>query len=282
MDERNVRENGLSRHPAPDDEMPAELRAVAARYAAQPVPRPTPEQTARLLARLLAEEPSAARMAFPRRGRVGPALRVARWRVRLLGPWFWVASVLLLAGGAAITLFQHGGGVALPLVLVAPLTAVLGLAHAARTSSGGLRAVEASAPVGFVEVTAGLALAVVGFDCALGLAATLILALLRWAPFVALLAAWLGPLLLLSGISLPIALRWGTVPAAVVGAGPWLALALAAALAPGSVCATFFIVPQDAASELAHAGAAAGGGLLLLLVLLRGGAWRTLALPQRM
>ncbi len=281
MDERDPQGAQASGRLAGDDDLPPELRAVALRYAARPVPRPTPEQTARLLARLLAEEPSAARAAFPRRGRVLPALRVARWRVRLLGPWFWVASVLLLAGGAAITLFQHGSNAALPLVLLAPLTAVLGIAHAVRTSSGGLRAVEASVPVGVVEVTAGLVLAIVGFDCALGVAATVGLALIHWAPFVALLSAWLGPLLLLAGVSLPIALRWGTVPAVVVGAGPWLALALAAALAPGSVCATFFIVPRDAASELAHAGAAAGG-LLLLLVLLRGGTWRTLALPQRM
>src|SRR5579883_1982286 len=42
--------------PAEDDELPPELRAVAARYAAQPVPRPTAEQTARLLSRLQAEQ----------------------------------------------------------------------------------------------------------------------------------------------------------------------------------------------------------------------------------
>ena len=280
MDKRDSQGAYPSGPPAGDDELPPELHVIASRYAAQPVPHPTPAGTARLLARLLAEEPGAA-LAAPAHGqRVLPAMRVARWRLRLLGPWFWVAGVLLLALGAAVTPLISGAGATLPLIVIVPLTAVLGLAHALRTPSAGLRAVEASAPIGFVEVTTGLALAIVACDGALGVAATAVVALARWAPFAPLLVAWLGPLLLLAGISLPVALRWGTVPAMVIGAGPWLALALVAALQPAGTGALIFALPWDAVSVYAHIVAAALGGALFLFTLVRGGVWRSLALPQ--
>jgi hypothetical protein len=278
MDERDPQASDLHGHPAADDELPPELSAIARRYAAQPVPRPTPADTARLVARLLAAEPAVA-LATSGRGRVVPALRVARWRLRLLGRWFWVAGVVLMALSAVLTPALRENG-ALPLILLAPLTAVLSLAHAVRTSSGGLRAVEASCPIGFVEVTTGLVLAIVGFDCLLGVMATAGLALLRWAPFVALVAAWLGPLLLLAGISLPIALRWGAIPATAVGGGPWLALAVAALLQPGGAYTRAVAVPQDGLSLGLHLGAAALGGMLLALMLVRGAAWRALSWPQ--
>ena len=269
MDDNETWTENASSPSAPDDDLPPELRAVALRYAAQPVPCPTPAATARLLARLLAEEPSVA-LAAPRQPwPVAQALRVARWRARLLGPWFWIASVLLLGAGAVLTPFVPTYR-ALPLILLAPLTAVLSIAHAARTSSGGLRAVEASAPVGFVEVTAGLVLAIVGFDCVLGAAATLALALLRWAPFVTLLLAWLGPLLLLAGLSLPIALRWGAIPAATIGGAPWLMLAGIAALQPRGAYALAVTMPQDSLSLALHVLATAVGAALLALLLLRG------------
>jgi len=279
MDERDPRPENLFGHTGTDDDLPPELRAIAQRYAAQPVPRPATADTARLVARLLAEEPAVALAAPQRRGRIIRALGVARWRMLLLGRWFWVAGVLLMALGALLTPALRESG-ALPLILLAPLTAVLSLAHAVRTSSGGLRAVEASCPIGFVEVTTGLVLAIVGFDCLLGVMATAGLALLRWAPFVALLAAWLGPLLLLAGISLPIALRWGAIPAVVVGGGPWLLLAAVARLQPDGAYARALAVPQDGLSLGLHLVAAALGSLLLALMLVRGGAWRALSSPH--
>ncbi len=161
------------RREAGPDDLPPELRQVAQRYAAQPVPRPTAQQTSRLLARLLAEEPVAALSASHTRPRVGQTLRVARWRVRLLGPQFWVASVILLTLAAWATRSYYLLTGTTPLLLTVPLIGVLGVAYALRTSSRGLREVEASAPLGFAEAAAGLVLAIAGFDCALGVAATL-------------------------------------------------------------------------------------------------------------
>ncbi len=276
MDERDVpmgrAMNGRDRpaaRPAEDDELPPELRAVAERYAAQPVPRPTAEQTARLLARLLAEESAVALAAPDRPAGVAAALRVARWRVRLLGPQFWVASVLLLVVGAAVTSNARLGAGAMPFIMLAPLTAILGLCYALRTPSRGLRAVETSAPLNPAQVAAALALAIVAFDCAFGCIVTAGLALAGWAPFLALLSAWLAPLLLLTGLSLPIALRWGALPAALVGGGPWLLLTGAAIIEPRGAVSVAFGVPLDAASVLLHFATGLLGLLFLLSMLMR-------------
>src|SRR5438552_876297 len=109
MAEQDPRADNRHGHTGADDDLPTALRDRAQRYAAQPVPRPTPADTARLVARLLAEEPAVA-LATPRRGRVMPALRVARWRMHLLGRWFWVAGVVLMALGAVLTSALHGSG----------------------------------------------------------------------------------------------------------------------------------------------------------------------------
>lgn len=264
---------------APPDEpeaaLPPDLRAVARRYARQLAPRPTASDTARLVARLLAEESTTgvardAATAEGARRRWARALRVAGWRVRLLGPAFWVASVLLIAGAVlgVDRLAAHAPAWS-ALVLLAPLTAALGICHALRTPHRGLREVEASTAVGTPEALAGLVLAIVGCDCALGGLATLALALASVAPFVALLATWLGPLLLLSGVSLAVALRWGAGPAALVGGGPWVLLAAASRLEPVGI----FAPPGDALAFALRLVAAALGGALVFLALLRGPAW---------
>ncbi len=274
MDERSQRETDARRRLDAED-LPADLLALAARYAAHPILRPTPDDTARLLTHLLTMEPGAVPAAPLRYRYVPAALRLVRWRLRLLGPWFWVVSVLLVILGMALTPAMSRVGAALPFIALIPLTTVLGLAYALRTPSAGLRAVEASAPVGFVEVTAGLTLAILALDGVFGVTASAIIALAHWAPFAPLLAAWLGPLLLLTGVSLPVALRWGTGPALAVGAGPWLALTLAAVLQPTGPGALVFALPRDALSASVHVAVAALGGGLVLLTLIHGGTGRT-------
>lgn len=256
------------------DDLPPELLITARRYAAQPAPRPTAEDTTRLVQRLLTL-PVEASVAVPP-ATVSPlsALGVARWRVRLLGPTFWVASVVLLALTVGLSLAGGAQRSILPLVALLPLSGVLGVAHALQTRSGGLREIEAACPVGFVRVTAGLTLAILGFDCALGVIATALLALLQWAPFVALLSAWLAPLMFLAAISLLVALRWGVAPAAVVGAGPWMALSLIAAfmpsgLMPGDLTRAFFALPVSSSAVGLHLLVAALGGAIVLALFAR-------------
>jgi hypothetical protein len=88
------------------------------------------------------------------------------------------------------------------------------------------------------------------------------------------LASWLGPLLLLVGLSFPVALRWGARPAVLVGAGPWLLLWLSAAALPQVAAGPVVLASPEAASLLGHWLAAALGALVLLAFWLNGSAWQ--------
>jgi hypothetical protein len=203
---------------------------------------------------------------------------LARWRVYLLGPWFWSAGVLLLLAGLLLARYTTVGDRVTLLILLLPLTAVLGLAHAFRTPSAGVRAVEASCPVSFAQTSMGLGLAILAFDGLLGLVATLGFALARDAPFWNLALAWLAPLLLLTAISLPLALLRGVRLAALVGGLPWLLLgmfALTERNGPGIV-RLFFALPQDALSFSAHLTAIVLGLLLLIALFVSTPKWQRL------
>lgn len=257
-----------------DEDLPVDLQAIVQRYQSQPVPQPTQEDTARLLTRLLSEETSVELTAAPERWQPLKILAITRWRMRLLGPWFWIASVLLLCLGILLSSLLNTNSTTSALILVVPLAAILSIAHALRTSSEGLRAIEASCPTGFIESMTGLALAIIAFDCLLGILATLFLSLAQWTSFTALLLAWLGPLLLLTAISLPVALRWGTIPAMLIGGMPWLGLAICAALQPFSAVAALFTPSQNTGSLLAHLVSALLGGLILFLLFRYGSKWQ--------
>jgi hypothetical protein len=255
--------------PIPGDELPSDLQTTALSYAAQPVPRPSSTETARLIHTLLTE---AAFQAQDTHEEGAPHLwRIAvltRWRVSLLGPWFWMAGVLLLLAGIGLSRDLPVADLITLLILLLPLAAVLGLVHALRTPSAGLRAVEASCPVTFVQTSMSLGLALLAFDSVLGLVATLGFALAHFAPFWNLLLAWFAPLLLLTAISLPIALLRSVRLAALVGGVPWLLLGLLAlAEPPGpSFARLFFSLPQDSLAFASHL-ATIVFSLLLLIAL---------------
>jgi hypothetical protein len=241
--------------PIQSDELPPDLQAVASSYAAQPVPRPASAVTTQLVHTLLTEA-TFQEQDMHEKGNA-PLWRIAvlaRWRVYLLGPWFWIAGILLLLAGIGLSRSLTVSDLITLLILLLPLAAVLGLAYALRTPSAGLRAVEASCPVTFVQTSMGLGLALLAFDSLLGLVATLGFALAHFAPFWNLLLAWLAPLLLLTAISLPIALLRSVRLAALVGGVPWLLLGLLAlAEQPGpSIAGMFFSLPQDALSFASH------------------------------
>jgi hypothetical protein len=193
---------------------------------------------------------------------------LTRWRVSLLGPWFWIACVLLLLVGVGLSRSLTVSDLITLLILLLPLAAVFGLVYALRAPSAGLRAVEVSCPVTFVQTSMSLGLGLLVFDSVLGLVATLGFALAHWAPFWNLLLAWLAPLLLLTAISLPLALLRSVRLAALVGGVPWLLLGLLALAGQNGsgVTRVFFSLPQDTLSFASHL-AAIALGLLLLIVL---------------
>lgn len=206
------------------DAQPDELQHIAHLYTMQPAPQPDAGAVQRLMERLLHEEIAAGQAKMPWKPSSLQVLRVARWQMLLLGPGFWVSSVLLLV--AIFLLWPVLGGEVLAnlLIILLPLTAILSVIHTVQKLSLRVHEIEASCPTNIIETTAALVLTIVFFTILLGLITTLALTLAHWTPFVALLATWLGPLLLLVSLSLPVALRWGTVPAFLVGGGPWLYL----------------------------------------------------------
>ncbi|MDQ2715332.1 MAG: hypothetical protein M3Z08_10535 [Chloroflexota bacterium] len=257
--------------PIQSDELPLDLQAAARSYAAQPVPRPSSAETAQLFHALLTEAAfEAQNTPYEGNQHLWHIAVLARWRVYLLGPWFWIASVLLLLAGILLARSLPVSDLITLLILLLPLTAVLSLVHALRMPAAGLRAVEASCPVNFAQTSMGLGLAILAFDSLLGLVATLSFTLANFAPFWNLLLAWLAPLLLLTAISLPIALLRNVRLAALIGGLPWLLLGLLAlAEQPGaSVAGLFFSLPQDTFSLASHL-ATIVLSLLLLLALFR-------------
>lgn len=241
--------------PIQSDELSPDLQAAASIYAAQPVPRPSSADTAQMIHYLLTEAAFQAQdMHHEGNHHLWQIPVLARWRVYLLGPWFWIAGVLLLLAGILLARSLTVSDLMTLLILLLPLTAVFSLTYALRTPSAGLCAVEASCPVNFAQTSMGLGLAILVFDGLLGLVATLGFALANWAPFWNLLLAWLAPLLLLTAISLPIALLRNVRLAALVGGLPWLLLgllALAQQNGPG-IAKLFFSLPQDTLSFASH------------------------------
>jgi hypothetical protein len=267
----------FERQPIPNLELPLDLQAAARSFAAQPVPRPSSADTAHLLQVLLTEAVFETQRA-PSEG--SASLRqvsvLTRWRVYLLGPWLWIASILLLLAGVLIAHAVPLADLTTLLILLLPLAAVLGMTHALRTPSAGLRAVEASCPVNFAQTSMGLGLALLAFDAVLGLVATLGFTLAHWAPFWNLLLAWLAPLLLLTAISLPIALLRNVRLAALVGGLPWLLLgmlALAEQQGP-NVAQLFFSLPQDTLSLSSHLAIVALSLLLLFGLYISAPKWQ--------
>ena len=257
-----------------DEPLPEALRSVARWYAAQPRPHPTPEASQRLLARLMEEEVTLARVSFQARSSLVQTVRMTCWQLHLLGPWFWITSILLLLLGFVVAPALPREAAIPMLIYVLPLTAVLSIVYALRRVAPGLRDIEVSSPTGFVEMMAGLVLALVCFDGLLGVLATSAMALAQWTSFSTLLTDWLGPLLLLVAISFPVALRWGTIPAMLVGGGPWLVLIVFAAGLPELLPAQFLTGPQTGFSLAFHLLAAGLGGVALLLLFLRGLTWQ--------
>jgi len=85
----------FDRPPIQSDELSPDLQAAARSYAAQPVPRPSSADTAQLIHSLLTEAAFQAQDThYEENDHLWHIPVLARWRVYLLGPWFWVAGAL--------------------------------------------------------------------------------------------------------------------------------------------------------------------------------------------
>ena len=279
--------------PAPsrqEEALPADLQAVVDTYLGQPVPRPSANATTHLLQRLLVEaEYVRQQEQIQQPQRLWQTLALARWRLYLSGSWLWITAVLffLLLIGLSYRFFtvlpagtppssSSIHTLTLWLILLLPLNAVLSLAYMLRTHSAGLRQIEASCPVNFVQTALGMGMAVLAFDILLGLIATVFLALAHFAPFWNLLLAWLAPLLLLSVLSLPLALLCGVRLAALVGGLPWLLLGLGTLVeqSAGDGTGWLFTLPQDTFALSTHLAVIALSLVLIIMLFFSAPKWQ--------
>lgn len=206
---RMTKKESFRRRLLEDVEQPDEverLLPVVRRLQQWTAPEPTRQQTNALIARLQAELPGLRYQ--PREAAIShlrSAFLLLRAQLRVVRREIWLASLLIIALGALVTLSIYGpesAGNALPLVIIAPLVAAIGVAFIYGPFVDPALEIELATPVSpRLVLMARLAL-VFGFDLALSLAASTTLAALRSdLSFWPLVAAWLAPMAFLSALA---------------------------------------------------------------------------------
>ncbi|GIE99634.1 zf-HC2 domain-containing protein [Paractinoplanes rishiriensis] len=166
-----------------------------------------------------------------RPGRARPLAALVVAEARLIRPAVPIASALVMALGVAIVLIQGAPGIAgLVLSLVAPIVAAAGVAGTYRARRDPAAELVAAAPTsGRLLLLIRLAL-VFGYDVVLALAASAVLTVSSAAGTASLntlVGAWLGPMALLSSLSLLVAVRFGPDVALGAAVGVWAVRVLA-------------------------------------------------------
>lgn len=183
---------------APPPDPAALVRAVMTRSAT--LPSPSPGRPLRHLAALVVAE------------------------ARLIRPAVPIASALVMALGVAVVLLQATAGGDLVLALIAPIVAAAGVAGTYRSGRDPAAELVAATPTsGRLLLLVRIAL-VFGYDLLLALAASGALSAsgaAGTASLNALVGAWLGPMALLSSLSLLFAVFFGPDVALGTAVGVW-------------------------------------------------------------
>lgn len=135
----------------------------------------------------------------------------------------WTASAAtMIVGGPVAVLLSNAVEAGMVLALVAPLVAAMGVAFIyGPDNDPGLELSLATPTPPQLVLAARLAL-VYGFDLALAVLATLVLAVPGGSALVPLISLWLGPMLFLSALTLVLSLLWGSALAVIAAMGLWL------------------------------------------------------------
>ena len=165
--------------------------------------------------------------------------QLARAQVRLIPRGIWIASALTLFGGVCLSLMvalsaQDARGAAHAAIILgifAPLVAAIGAAYVyGPQSDAGLELALATPTSPRLVLLTRLVL-VVGYDMALALAGSLVLVIAGRASFAAVVGVWIGPLLLLSSVSLVLSLLLSGVAAVTGAIVLWFSRLVSAAIA---------------------------------------------------
>ncbi len=165
--------------------------------------------------------------------------QLARAQVRLIPRGIWIASALTLFGGVCLSLMvalsaQDGHGAAHAAIILgifAPLVAAVGAAYVyGPQSDAGLELALATPTSPRLVLLTRLVL-VIGYDAALSIIGSLVLVIGGRAGFTSVVGVWIGPLLLLSSVSLVLSLLLSGVAAVTGAIVLWFSRLVSAAIA---------------------------------------------------
>jgi hypothetical protein len=201
-----------------------DLKNLVELLESESVSDPGKEEQVRLLAALESYMPVST---VPQTRDLGNWLRLALGQLVLFESSFWLAGALVLLLGLFLTAIDGRELLPLAFVLLTPLLAVVGVAHAFRPETRTLGELERLTATGAAELLYTRLALVLAFILLL----SLFLLLLIWleGPQVVLwrlVLAWLGPMLALTGLALYITIRWDPLIGAVIPLGLWGSLAL--------------------------------------------------------
>lgn len=197
----------------------------------------TPAETQRLLLALTPALPQASavrRAVHERLGQRSSLLQLldtARIQVRVMRPAFWLVSAAIMLLGVAVELSQPGDVAAFALRALGPLLVSLGVGIAFRGIGRNTVEWELACPPSALELIVARLVIVLGYDIALGTCLSLLGGRFAGGEVWVVTAHWLAPLLLVAGLALALAPRWGFQRAATWAYMGWLgALVLAASM----------------------------------------------------
>lgn len=142
--------------------------------------------------------------------------RVLRAQVPLVRRGIWIASAATMAFGLLLAILSGGARApGMVLSLFAPLIAGIGIVFIYGPESDPGLEIALTTPTSPRLVLLGRLALVLGYDLALALAATALLALVRGGAVWSVTPLWIGPMLLLAGLSLLLSLVLGAIAAVV-------------------------------------------------------------------
>jgi len=204
--------------------------AAAARDAYSPAAVALPEALRRRVVEAVAQASESREKRRPLRSRLAWLGRLIAAQVPLARREIWPASTVVMAIGAAVSLIaDHGGGAAAgtALALLAPLAAALGMAMIYGQENDPALELALATPTSPRLVLVARLAVVLTWDLILAGAATAALAVVNGpAIFLPLVSLWLGPMLLLSCLTLLLSLFISTSLAIVAAAMIWIVRAL--------------------------------------------------------
>lgn len=191
----------------------ADWRSVRAALRSAPQPRPAPAALEVVRMRVQVQAAPRAQLRFA---------RLLRAELPVVHRRIWAASLLALLLGIPVTLFERTAG-GTYLALFAPLVAAAGVALVYGPSADPAYELAQSMPTSPRMVLLARLTLVFGYDLAATLAISGLLAGAGLAPggFETLILRWLGPMLMLSALSLALSLRFTPYAGIGVALGLW-------------------------------------------------------------